>query len=241
MAECVSSIKLARIMDLETVPLVGVLDENGNYVPIAISLRSILMEITVPSLGKPLFLVIAYMGGGYSEGIVSTGRAREGEATKIVKHVASTIMYRLIFIIKTDPNDIAEFIQTRFSTDQVKVPMEHSAYKMETGMVTPHQSSNYHSDNAMRDIEREDCLNLSILDAESKLDLGNMNSGIIFDHDDGASMGLMTPKVYMNNNMVDSPNKNGDTVVNGFSATTKLISTPNTQMLVAAPTPQLWQ
>ena len=113
-------------MDLETVTLVGVLDENRDYVPIAMSLRSILMEITVPPSGKPLFLVIADTGDGYFEGTFTTGREREGEAIKIAKHVASTIMYRLIFVIEADPNDIAEFIRTRFSTDQAEVTMEHS-------------------------------------------------------------------------------------------------------------------
>ena len=38
MAKCVSSIKLAGITDLETVVSVRVLDENGNYVPIEVSL-----------------------------------------------------------------------------------------------------------------------------------------------------------------------------------------------------------
>ena len=93
----------------------------------------------------------------------------------------------------------------------------------------------------MRDIEGEDRLDLSILDAEPMLNLGNMDSGIIFDHDKGASMGSITTNVYINNNMAVSINKNVSMVVNGFSATTKLISAPNTQMLVAAPTPQLRQ
>ena len=75
--------------------------------------------------------MIAETGEGEFEGIIPTGREREGEATKIAKHVASTIMYCLIFIIEVDPNNIAEFIQTRFSTDQFKVVIEHSSYKME--------------------------------------------------------------------------------------------------------------
>ena len=92
-----------------------VLDENGNYVPIKMSLRSIFMEIRVPSSGQPLFLVIAELGGGFFEGIVPTGGEHEEEATKIAKHVASTIMYRLIFAIKANINNITEFIRTRFS------------------------------------------------------------------------------------------------------------------------------
>ena len=75
-AECVLSIKLAGIMDIETMTSVGVLDENGNYVLIEMSLCSILMEIMVPSLGQPLFLVIAETGDGEFEVFVPTGRER---------------------------------------------------------------------------------------------------------------------------------------------------------------------
>ena len=84
------------------------------------------------------------------------GRECKGEATKTMKHVASAIMYHLIFVLEADPNDIAEFIRTRFSTKQVKVVMDHSSYKMETRTVALHQSSNYNSDNNMKDIEGED-------------------------------------------------------------------------------------
>ena len=73
------------------------------------------MEITVLSSGKPLFLVIDNTGDGDFEGIFPMGREHEGKATKTAKHVASSIMYRLIFAIKADPNDITEFIRTRFS------------------------------------------------------------------------------------------------------------------------------
>ena len=91
---------------------------------------------------------------------------------------------------------------------------------METGTVTLHHSSNYDSNDDMRYIKGEDWLDLLILDAKPKLDLGNMDSGIIFDHDDGASMGSIPTRVYMNNNMAVSTNKNGNTVINGYSATT---------------------
>ena len=98
---------------------------------------------------------------------------------------------------------------------------------MESGTVTLHQSSDCNSDNDMRDIEGEDWIDLSILDAKPKLDLGNMDSGIIFDHDDGASMGSIPTRVYMNNNMAVITKKNGNMAVNGFTATTKLSSDPN--------------
>ena len=73
--------------------------------------------------------------------------------------------------------------------------MEHSSYEMGTGMVTLHQFADYDRDDNMRYIEGEDWLDPSILDAKPKLNIGSMDSGIIFNHDDGASMGLMTTKV----------------------------------------------
>ena len=53
MAKCVSSIELAGILDLETVPLVRVQDKNSNFLPINMSLHSILIEITIPSQENP--------------------------------------------------------------------------------------------------------------------------------------------------------------------------------------------
>ena len=86
---------------------------------------------------------------------------------------------------------------------------------METGAVTLHQNTNYDSDDDMKDIEGGDRLDLLILDAEPKLDLRNMDPGIIFDHDNNASMGLMRTNVYMNNNMAGGT-KNGNTATNTF-------------------------
>ena len=68
------------------------------------------MDIMVPTLGKHLFLVIDVTGESEFEGVVPTGREHEGEATKIAKHVASAITYRLIFVLEVDLDDITEFI-----------------------------------------------------------------------------------------------------------------------------------
>ena len=81
------------------------------------------------------------------------GNARESH--KNAKHVVFSIKYRLIFVLEADPDDIAEFIRTRFSTEQVKI-MEHSSYKMETRTVTLHQTADYDSNDDMKDIEGED-------------------------------------------------------------------------------------
>ena len=66
-----------------------------------------------------------------------------------------------------------------------------------------------------------------------------MDSGIIFDHDDRASMGSMMTKVYMNNNMAASTNRHGNMVVNSFSATRKLISAPNNPHNSNSPNPPM--
>ena len=60
MAKCAPSIKLAEILDIDTMTSVRVQDQNRNFVPINMSLCSILVKVTVSSSGKPLlFLVIA--------------------------------------------------------------------------------------------------------------------------------------------------------------------------------------
>ena len=182
----------------------------------------------VPSSWKPLFLVIAVMGDGKFEGFFPMGRERKGEATKIVKHAASAIMYRLIFILKADPEGISDFIRVRFSTEQVKVAMEHSSYNTETGIVILLQTAYFdNNNNDVKYIKGEDWVDLLVLDAKPKLDLGNMDSGIIFDHDiNRASISSLTTRVYTNNNMAGGIFQNGSTVVSGFAATTKFSIAP---------------
>ena len=69
------------------------------------------MDIVVLSSEKNLFLVISTTGDGEYEGVVCpTGRECEGEAMKITNHIASTIMYCLIFDLDTHPDKIIEFI-----------------------------------------------------------------------------------------------------------------------------------
>ena len=97
-------------MDLDEDYNVRVQDKDKKISAIVVSLHSFLMDIMVPSSGKPLSLMIVATGDGEFEGVVPTGREHEGEATKITKHVASAIMYYLIFIIKADPEDISKFI-----------------------------------------------------------------------------------------------------------------------------------
>ena len=100
-----------------------VTDENGKILTVVMSLCSILTEIEVPTSGKPLFIIIAATGDGKFEGAVHTQREREEEATKTATDVASAIMYHLIFVLEAHPDDIAKFIQVRFSIEHVKVAM----------------------------------------------------------------------------------------------------------------------
>ena len=105
--------------------------------------------------------------------------------------------------------------------------MDHSSKETETGTVTLHQTADYNNNNDMEDTEGEDWLDLSILDAKPKLDLSNMNSDIIFYHNNGSPIGSMTTNVYMNTNMAGGTNQNGNTVANGFAAAKKLSSVHN--------------
>ena len=69
-----TNIELAGILDLELKLEVKVKNEDGDIVEVTMSLRSILVEITIPSSNKPLFLMIAGTRDGEFEGILHTGR-----------------------------------------------------------------------------------------------------------------------------------------------------------------------
>ena len=92
--------------------------------------------------------------------------------------------------------------------------MEYSSYDMETRSVTLHQTADYGDDDDMKAIHGEGWIDLLILDAKPKLDLGNMDSGIVFDHGSGASMGSLATRAHMNNNMAGGVNQNGNMAVN---------------------------
>ena len=92
MTECILSIELPGILDLDIVTPVRVQDKNGTISPADMSLCSILVEVTVPSLGNTLILMITAMGDREFEGVFPTHREHKGEATKIAKYVASAIM-----------------------------------------------------------------------------------------------------------------------------------------------------
>ena len=98
LTECVSFIELVGITDLDLVSKVRVR---------MMSIRTILMNIEVPSSRKPLFLMIAINHEGESEGVLHTGREQEAEVSKIATYVASAIMYRMMFELLVEPDDIA--------------------------------------------------------------------------------------------------------------------------------------
>ena len=96
-------------------------NKDGNIGEVIMFFRSISMEIVIPSSNKPPFLMITKTHDRKFEGVIPTGRDREAEAAKIATHVASAIMYRLVFGLDAEPDDIAEFIQIRSSGEHVKV------------------------------------------------------------------------------------------------------------------------
>ena len=97
--ECVFSIKLPMVLDLDSELDVRVTHKNGKPLKVVMSLCFILMEIEVLSLDKPILVMIAVTGDSEFEGVIPVGRECEGEAIKFATHVASAIMYRLIFDI----------------------------------------------------------------------------------------------------------------------------------------------
>ena len=83
LSECVSSIELAGILDLELESKVKVKNKDGNIVEVTMTLRSILMDIEIASSNKPLFLMVAGTRDRKFEGILPTEREHEAEAAKI--------------------------------------------------------------------------------------------------------------------------------------------------------------
>ena len=93
-----------------------------------------------------------------------------------------------MFHLDTEPNNIAAFIQVRFSEEHVKVAIMHSSYKMEIGTVTLHQTSNQDNDDAIQDMVGGDWIDMPILEGKVTLDIGTMDSGVIFNHNDNISL-----------------------------------------------------
>ena len=97
--------------------------------------------------------------------------------------------------------------------------MEYSSYDTETRTVTLHQTADYGDDDDMKAIHGEGWIDLLILDAKPKLDLNNLySSGVVFNHDDGASIGSLTTKTCTTNNMAGGGNHKGRHMVSGFAA-----------------------
>ena len=90
-------------------------------------------------------------------------------------------MYRMMFETLVDPSDIAEFIRCRFSIEHAKVAIEYFSYVVKTRTVSLHHSSGLDLDNDMRDMA-EDWIDMSILENIATIDIGNMDSGILFYH-----------------------------------------------------------
>ena len=134
--------------------------------------------------------------------MLPTGRIREAEAQKVALHVASSVMYRMMFEVLVDPSNIADVIRCRFSVKHAKVAIQYSSYEVGTRTVTLHPSAGISNvDNNMLDLE-EDWIDMSILENTATLEIGNMDSGVIFDHDnDVNSMSSVTTAAFARNNM----------------------------------------
>ena len=91
-----------------------------------------------------------------------------------------------------------------------------------------HQTSDHDNNDDLKDMLGEDWIDMSILDGKIALDIGAMDSGLIFNHDNEVSMGSMNTKAYMiKNNMAGTSDKNVRITV--FAATKKYSTTPMEQ------------
>ena len=138
MMECILTIELLGILNLETEGNIRIKEENSEFKPVKMSIQSILVDITIPSLKKSLFLMIAPATNCRYEGVIPTGRDYEEEAKNIADHVTSAVMYRLIFNIYAHQDDIITFLRARFSKEHANIAMEHSSYDKDSKEVTLH-------------------------------------------------------------------------------------------------------
>ena len=136
----------------------------------------------------------------------------------------------MMFEILVDPRDIADVIKCGFSIEHTKVAMEYSSYVVDTRTVNLHTSSGLsNADDDMRDLE-EDWIDMSILENTAVLEIGNMDSGVIFDHDnDENSMSSVTTAVFARNNMPAG-------AVSGLPAATPTVEETQTNATDAAAT-----
>ena len=107
-----------------------------------------------------------------------------------------------MFEVLVDPSDIADVIRCGFSVEHAKVAIQYSSYEVGTRTVTLHPSAGISNvDDDMLDLE-EDWIDMSILNNTAALEIGNMDSGVIFDHDDGDnSMSSVTTAAFARSNM----------------------------------------
>ena len=116
--ESILTIKLLGIMDLETASEIRVENDSTSksmYKTETMSIRSILMDITIPSSDKPLFKMIVVMADSDSKGVIPTGAKREDKARKVADHVTLAVMYHVIFNLDAHLYDIIIFTQAWFS------------------------------------------------------------------------------------------------------------------------------
>ena len=106
--------------------------------------------------------------------------------------------------------------------------MEHSSYDLQLRKVTLHHISNFDIDSNMRDMAGDDWINMSIFKTTAILDVGAMDSGVIFDYaDNDGSLGSVTTSIFMNNNTLGGAGRrNATNTVHGLAAASNLTGTP---------------
>ena len=98
MAECISSIELAGIMDIDIVTLVRVQDQNGNFVPSTYLFDPSSWRLWSHPRENTSSSWLPGQETGCLKELSQRASKRKGEATKNSKHVASAIIHHLIFL-----------------------------------------------------------------------------------------------------------------------------------------------
>ena len=99
------------ILDLDMPMILGL--KGDMQEDIKVSIWDVLMSFVVSWMKKPLFLMIDQTASGPHEGIYPTGAERNVATENIATHVASAVMYYLLFekIVKLE--NVTTFLNTQ--------------------------------------------------------------------------------------------------------------------------------
>ena len=199
--ESSSSLELRDIEDVDYEYSFNLPTKAGATPTVAkiMSVRSILMEHTVPGGNETVFHAVVPTCSGCHEGVFPNTALLESEATKMAHHVAAFCMYQLLFKYEAEAADIERFINQCFTTEATTVALQYSDYDQKTGVVSisPECGALAGEDDDLAELRKETWIDMSILELDNaEVTKGVKQAGILFNHDDATSYGSMDTNAY---------------------------------------------